>query len=224
VDARFGCVDRLLDGQTMAAVCRKRSRQALGTKYPPPRHTGHNVGNKEVSDRIWLVTFVHYDLGSSTANNSGPNRSTAVRPYSVSYVSGKDCYLSIRNGPGGFWRRVRDSNPRYVAVYLISSQAPSTTRPTLREGRIIPISTGLQPHRQARPRCSTRHSPRINSPANKNGSLSSRFHWPGMKRASMTATSSPARAQRFSPPWPAHPWRPAQQERQRASRPAPSAE
>ena len=36
------------------------------------------------------------------------------------------------------WRRVRDSNPRYVAVYLISSQAPSTTRPTLREPRIIP--------------------------------------------------------------------------------------
>ena len=35
------------------------------------------------------------------------------------------------------WRRVRDSNPRYVAVYLISSQAPSTTRPTLRESRII---------------------------------------------------------------------------------------
>ena len=32
---------------------------------------------------------------------------------------------------------MRDSNPRYVAVYLISSQAPSTTRPTLRESRII---------------------------------------------------------------------------------------
>ncbi len=35
---------------------------------------------------------------------------------------------------------MRDSNPRYVAVYLISSQAPSTTRPTLRELRIIPVS------------------------------------------------------------------------------------
>ena len=30
------------------------------------------------------------------------------------------------------WRRDRDSNPGYVAVYLISSQAPSTTRPSLR--------------------------------------------------------------------------------------------
>ena len=36
-----------------------------------------------------------------------------------------------------FWRRVRDSNPRYVAVYLISSQAPSTTRPTLRGNAIV---------------------------------------------------------------------------------------
>ena len=30
-----------------------------------------------------------------------------------------------------YWRRDRDSNPRYVAVHLISSQAPSTTRTSL---------------------------------------------------------------------------------------------
>ena len=30
-----------------------------------------------------------------------------------------------------YWRRGRDSNPRYVAVHLISSQAPSTTRTPL---------------------------------------------------------------------------------------------
>ena len=30
------------------------------------------------------------------------------------------------------WRRDRDSNPGYVAVYVISSHAPSTTRPSLR--------------------------------------------------------------------------------------------
>ncbi len=29
------------------------------------------------------------------------------------------------------WRRARDSNPRYLAVHLISSQAPSTTRTAL---------------------------------------------------------------------------------------------
>jgi Binding-protein-dependent transport system inner membrane component len=30
------------------------------------------------------------------------------------------------------WRRDRDSNPGYLAVYVISSHAPSTTRPSLR--------------------------------------------------------------------------------------------
>ena len=33
---------------------------------------------------------------------------------------------------GLFWRRVRDSNPRDLSVYSISSAAPSTTRTTLR--------------------------------------------------------------------------------------------
>lgn len=31
-----------------------------------------------------------------------------------------------------FWRRVRDSNPRSLSAYSISSAAPSTTRTTLR--------------------------------------------------------------------------------------------
>ncbi|KTD11240.1 hypothetical protein Ljam_0434 [Legionella jamestowniensis] len=29
------------------------------------------------------------------------------------------------------WRRERDSNPRYVAVYTLSRRAPSTARPSL---------------------------------------------------------------------------------------------
>ena len=33
---------------------------------------------------------------------------------------------------GFLWRRVRDSNPRDLSVYSISSAAPSTTRTTLR--------------------------------------------------------------------------------------------
>ena len=31
------------------------------------------------------------------------------------------------------WRRERDSNPRQVALRLISSQVPSTTRPSLQD-------------------------------------------------------------------------------------------
>ena len=37
----------------------------------------------------------------------------------------------------GVWRRTRDSNPRYVAVYTLSRRAPSTTRPALRRARIL---------------------------------------------------------------------------------------
>ena len=39
-----------------------------------------------------------------------------------------------RRAPGASknWRRGRDSNPRYLAAHLISSQAPSTTQTSLR--------------------------------------------------------------------------------------------
>ena len=32
----------------------------------------------------------------------------------------------------GMWRRDRDSNPGYLAVYTLSKRAPSATRPSLR--------------------------------------------------------------------------------------------
>src|SRR6185312_11679671 len=58
------------------------------------------------------------------------------------------------------WRRVRDSNPRYVAVYLISSQAPSTTRPTL---RTADYSSAIA--RVARTGTMRRRSPRLSGAA-----------------------------------------------------------
>ena len=36
--------------------------------------------------------------------------------------------------PWIYWRRGWDSNPRYIAAHLISSQAPSTTRTPLLKG------------------------------------------------------------------------------------------
>jgi hypothetical protein len=36
-----------------------------------------------------------------------------------------------RSPKGSSLRRGRDSNPRYLAVHMISNQAPSTTRPPL---------------------------------------------------------------------------------------------
>ena len=38
----------------------------------------------------------------------------------------------VRSPKGKGWRRRRDSNPRYLAVYSLSRGAPSTTRPRLR--------------------------------------------------------------------------------------------
>src|SRR6185437_4703348 len=43
-----------------------------------------------------------------------------------------DC-LDVSGCPEiGMWRRDRDSNPGYLAVYTLSKRAPSATRPSLR--------------------------------------------------------------------------------------------
>ena len=39
--------------------------------------------------------------------------------------------------PWDIWRRGWDSNPRYIAAHLISSQAPSTTRTPLLKGTVL---------------------------------------------------------------------------------------
>ena len=53
------------------------------------------------------------------------------------------------------WRRVRDSNPRWVAPHSISSAAPSTTRTTLHNIALIcyKIFLGLSTKRKTLPRC-----------------------------------------------------------------------
>lgn len=78
--------------------------------------TGQNAGIKEVSDRNWLLTFMHYDLGSfgasSTTRSVDSNRSPTR--------SNRQCYPCLRHKPLPMspewtrhrWRRVRDSNPR----------------------------------------------------------------------------------------------------------------
>ena len=49
-----------------------------------------------------------------------------------------------------FWRRVRDSNPRDLSVYSISSAAPSTTRTTLRVSQCISCFGKKQDNTQER--------------------------------------------------------------------------
>jgi hypothetical protein len=49
---------------------------------------GQNVGVTQVGDRLWLVTFMHYDLGYFDDETCGSNRSK-IR-------SARKCYLCLR--------------------------------------------------------------------------------------------------------------------------------
>ena len=89
VDERLRFVGRLLDGESMSEVCEefgtrgrpatrsstasrsmasRRSSTAQDVRCAPPtscrcRSSGQKLGIKEVDECIWLVSFMHYDLG-----------------------------------------------------------------------------------------------------------------------------------------------------------------
>ena len=72
---------------------------------------GQNVGVTQVGERIWLVTFMHYDLGyfddetcrlEPIENPFGPK----VLPMSL----GMNCHPCVRNGPLKSWLLRLDSN------------------------------------------------------------------------------------------------------------------
>jgi len=50
--------DRTITVTHCGRICLGRRKINLSTVF-----AGQNVGVKEVSDKIWLVTFMHYDLG-----------------------------------------------------------------------------------------------------------------------------------------------------------------
>jgi putative transposase len=51
--------------------------------------SGRNVGVTQVGERIWLVTFMQYDLGDFDDERAGWNR--------LKTRSGRKCYLCARN-------------------------------------------------------------------------------------------------------------------------------
>jgi hypothetical protein len=73
---------------------------------------GQLVGLKEVDDGIWLVSFMHYDLGYIDLEQKPCNPSTTR--------SARGCHPCLRNTPLPMspdrtcnqWCRVRDLNPR----------------------------------------------------------------------------------------------------------------
>lgn len=75
---------------------------------------GQLVGVRQVDDCIWVVTFMHYDLGYFDDETcplepiAGP-----FAPTVLPTVFGIRCYPCLRNEPSGGWRPHRDSNPGF---------------------------------------------------------------------------------------------------------------
>jgi putative transposase len=74
--------DRTITVTQCGRICFGRRKINLSTVF-----AGQNVGVKEVSDRIWLVSFMDYDLGSSTTRPVGSAASRTPSP--------QDCYLCV---------------------------------------------------------------------------------------------------------------------------------
>ena len=92
-----------------------RPHYSIGSAQP---HTHQRVFlDPGISHVLWRVKTT---LGKQAGKTSSTSTTEAENYLYITYLH----FLH--------WRRGWDSNPRYVAVYLISSQAPSTTRPTLR--------------------------------------------------------------------------------------------
>jgi hypothetical protein len=57
-DLEYPFLDRTITGTCCGSICVGRRKINLSTVF-----AGQNVGIKEFSDKIWLVSFMHYDLG-----------------------------------------------------------------------------------------------------------------------------------------------------------------
>ena len=65
-------------------ICRKRRKINGGTVF-----VGQDVGVRQVSDQIWLVSVMDDDLGTSTTRRVGSSRSRIP--------SARKCYLCLRS-------------------------------------------------------------------------------------------------------------------------------
>ena len=75
---------------------------------------GQRVGVKQVEDKIWLVSFMRYDLGFF--DHEAGRVECAPNPFGAKVLpmSPEDsgCHVPGGLGPRGNWRGRRDSNPR----------------------------------------------------------------------------------------------------------------
>ena len=65
----------------------------------PPSFDGQRLGLREVDIDVWLVSFMHYDLGYIDLEARDPaNHRHPVRLEGVTYVIGTNCYPCARTG------------------------------------------------------------------------------------------------------------------------------
>ena len=89
-------------------ICLHRKRINISTVL-----AGQKLGIKEVDEGIWLVSFMHYDLGYfDLEQKTLQTPRQPVRHEVVTYVLGTFCYPCLRAGQGLIGSGRRDSNPR----------------------------------------------------------------------------------------------------------------
>ena len=74
---------------------------------------GIEIGIRQVEDKIWLASFLQYDIGFFDTLSA--RFEPADNPFGskvVTYVLSTNCYLCVRTGPEENWRTLRESNPR----------------------------------------------------------------------------------------------------------------
>src|SRR5208283_5416223 len=105
--------DRTITVTHCGRICLGKRKINLSTVF-----AGQNVGVKEISDRIWLVSFMHYDLGffdhetsrlEPVDNTFEPKVLPMSPEETVTYVPGMDLDFLAR--PAGF----EPTTPRFVA-------------------------------------------------------------------------------------------------------------
>ena len=87
--------DRTMTVTHCGRICFNRRKINLSQVF-----AGQNVGVTQVGERIWLVTFMDYDLGYFDDETCRLEPiENPLRAESVTYVLGMNCHPCVRNGP-----------------------------------------------------------------------------------------------------------------------------
>ncbi len=90
---------------------------------------GQKVGIKQVSDNIWLVSFIHYDLGYFD------HETCRLEPIENPFIVQK-CYLCVRHGPNCEMRARQD----WTAASLPRRRSAAPPVARLRRARCEPVT------------------------------------------------------------------------------------